>query len=324
MKISFFTCIALSLAFLSPNSSQGAIEAFSTLGISEFGLYHDTGAGMAGAPITAGVDFNLIGATFSSSASADLQSVAGPITSTGILPILSSTGLDTPQASEGLGAPAENTFSKAGTPSVARGDTFGTGAAVAGVPGEVFGASASTVAEVELSIAPNNTNSGRADSAVTSFAAFTLIPTHSIDVVGIFGASKELLADLTPTPPGFSATADISFSISIAESGSPFFSWTPDGLAGGIVGGNEYLDPFSLNDNVSGFPGLTIGSITGSGTFSAGFTLRAGQPYSFTIDHSSAATATNIAAVVPEPTAFVVWGLLSAAVGIAYRRKSAL
>lgn len=318
--------LVLALTVVIPTQAKAAIEAFSNLSISDFGLFVDTGGGVAGAQIEEGVHFQLVApATFSSNASADLFSVPGGPTSTGVLPNFDpSVGLNTLQASEGAGAPGENVFTNAGVPSVARADTNGSGTVIAGTP-YTFGASAQTVAEVQLSTGMSSTDSGRADSAVTSTANFTIIPMGSLDIVGIFDASRHLIADLTPAPPGIVASADTSFNISVtnAITNATVFEWGPDGsLGGGIVGGTEISDPFDLNGAISGFPGFSNEDLDPLDEFRATLSLDDNTPYSFTIEHSSAVTATTLG-VIPEPTAIVIWSIFSvtAMVGARPRRS---
>lgn len=313
--------IAGLLALQSP--SNAAVEAYANLDISNFAFYNDLGGGVAGTVLTNGVEFNLVGATFSSSASADLSSVPG-VTSTGVLPnVLASVGLDTLQAVQGSGAPGQNVFTPSGVATVARGDTVGSGAVVAGVPNSPNPATAQTVAEVQLPTAINNFDSGRADAAVTSSANFTIIPTGNLSIVGILTASREMITDLTPFPPGFTATADTSFNITVTDiiANQIIFEWSPNGVAGGVTGGVEYLDPFDLNGSQSGFPGFTIAPGRNTGLFSVGLSLVGGTPYSFSIEHSSSATATNFG-VIPEPTTVAIWSLLMAGVCSINRRRS--
>jgi protocatechuate 3,4-dioxygenase beta subunit len=65
--------------------------------------------------------------------------------------------------------------------------------------------------------------------------------------------------------PGFSTAAySVSFSIlNLSGGGTTVFSWSPNGTAGGIVGGTETADPFTLNGTLSlnaPVPGDTLSS----------------------------------------------------------------
>jgi hypothetical protein len=84
-----------------------------------------------------------------------------------------------------------------------------------------------------------------------------------------FNAFKYLQAALTAdaTIPGSSAQATLNVVVTINDAlGNTVFSWAPDGQAGGITGGTETADAFSLNQNIQNvFPGTSPTSTSGLG-----------------------------------------------------------
>jgi hypothetical protein len=304
-------------------SSRAAIMSYSHLKVNDFRFFVDTGGGTPGAPIQQGVHVNIITAATSSAASANVASVAGGPVSTSNFVLGSDTGSDTLQAYEGAGvAPAQNTFSMvnaAGNVPHARADTAGSGVMVAGT-GFAFGAALELVSEVNLSANPTVSDFGKADSSTNNTATFTVVPLVPLNIVATFTGARDLVADLTPFPPGVIASASMSMSLTVDEVGiGKVFEFTPDGVAGGVFGGVQYSDPFTLNGAASTFPGATNSASSAGGLFSAGFTLQPGRAYSFAAVLNTSATAATLG--VPEPTTAGFALTLLAAACIARRRK---
>lgn len=140
-----------------------------------------------------------------------------------------------------------------------------------------------------------NANAGNS-SATTFNVGFTAGPNAVLNFA--FDANALLKAVLT-TPPDyiFPSQADASISVSFAirdnVTGQNVFQWAPDGTAGGITGGTELRDSFSLNTNVAALPGSPgpftyvkgLSNVAGDcqvGTFATGIGLLAGGCFNAT------------------------------------------
>lgn len=117
------------------------------------------------------------------------------------------------------------------------------------------------------------------------------------------------------TSGGLASAANLNMGITIYNSmGATVFNWTPNGAAGGIVGGTELADPFSLNLGIA--QNATFNP--GSGAFSAkSFSLNTGS-YQMNISMTEGASVSS----VPVPAA--VWLLGSGLLGLVgvARRKA--
>ena len=102
------------------------------------------------------------------------------------------------------------------------------------------------------------------------------------------------------TAGGLTASGNSGMTISIWQGSSKLFQWTPDGQSGGIMGGVETLDPFSLNLGI----GSNVTYSPGAGSFSAGTKTFAAGTYSMNINMSNAV---NVSAV-PVPPALPLFG----------------
>ncbi len=308
--------LALPLSLMSPRTAIGAIEAYSFLDIAGFGLYRDLGGGVKGAPITVGVDVALLAPPFfTSSATADVASIPG-IAATAAGSPIPTIGLDTAQAYQGAVPPPPNTFiNLPGDFPHGHSDTIGGGSIIGGTPFP-FGGAGTVAAEGQLKTTFFSTDFATADSAVSSTGSITIIPLVPLSIVGEFTATKEMVADLTPAPPGISSTADTSFTVEITDPSGIIFEWSPDGT-GSVVGGTSFLDPFNLQTSISAVPGGTSTFASIVGVFKAGVSLLPGIAYSFTVEQSAAASVANFN--IPEPASVAVWiGLIA---GVLMRRK---
>jgi hypothetical protein len=322
----------LSLAVLGTaicDRAHAAIEAYANLNIFGFELMEDTDNDMVGdTPITAGDQITVTGASFSSSATADVASVPlSAFTNVNNAPT-ASVGHDTLQAFNGAGAaPAENTFGNfAGVNPFARGDTDGSGSIIAGLA-EATPAMASAVSEVDL--LATMPDAGTASSGASSNGSFSVdfTPGSDLVIVGEFMASRSLLAELIPAALGSTAGADTSFTISLrVVGGAEIFNWSPNGQTAGTMVGDALIltDPFDINGSISAFPGSSSSVDVGPGLFSALFTLQGGVNYSFNISMQTQADATVVPVVsdVPEMSGIVVWGVLALVGGGAARFRS--
>ncbi|WP_161626927.1 PEP-CTERM sorting domain-containing protein [Sulfuricella denitrificans] len=139
-----------------------------------------------------------------------------------------------------------------------------------------------------------------------------------------FTADSNMLTDLTPG--GLAAAANLNMTISINDlfTNTSVFSWAPNGMAGGIVGGIETMDAFDLNHGISQFG--TLGTTTfqpGSGQFSAYSALLGQGFYLMNISMSNSAFVSSGGlpiSAVPEPTALWLLGIGSLAFFISRRK----
>lgn len=132
---------------------------------------------------------------------------------------------------------------------------------------------------------------------------------------------------------GSSANAELNVIITITDdNGGTVFSWSPDGQAGGITGGTENLDPFSLNDSLevssagaslsNGVaPTGLVGGSAGFGMFSASTDTLSAGTYTISLDMSSLINVTTTAQV-PNPGVLGLMGLGLAGLGFSRRRKA--
>jgi hypothetical protein len=187
---------------------------------------------ITGITLTPGRAGNLtFGASASSSLTlADLTSVAGTVSDT--------KPLDAVLACQGPGCAAlmQNDFREHG-PHLAQSDAL--------IAMNLAGAKNDAL--VNLS----NTDEGEALSTNAIERSFTI---NGLDTITVsFTADPLLKATLHKNAgPGSSAEATIAVSITIRDSlGTGVFLWEPDGAAGGIMGGNELADPFSLNRTIT-------------------------------------------------------------------------
>jgi len=123
------------------------------------------------------------------------------------------------------------------------------------------------------------------------------------------------------------ARGTLGFSITLARAsdGAVVFNWTPDGMAGGITGGSESADPFSLNLTLSAFAGqdFTYSGAYGDdsfGSFAASTDTLAAGVYTLSLFMNEKTDVVRVAAVPePETYALMLGGL--GLVGFIARRR---
>lgn len=140
----------------------------------------------------------------------------------------------------------------------------------------------------------------------------TFFVSNPTSVALSFTANSSMLASLTPG--GLVAAANVNFTIDINDlfTNASVFSWAPNGVLDGIVGGAETLDVFNLNQGITQFG--TLGTATFpliSGNFAAKSGLLGSGLYLMNISMSNSAFVSSggLANGVPEPSALFLMGI---------------
>jgi hypothetical protein len=168
-------------------------------------------------------------------------------------------------------------------------------------------------------------NSTAGNSSASAFSTSFVVGTPGTTLNFRFDADPYLKAYLTANALGGSqAEGSLSLNFNIIDSnGRQVFNWVPDGVAGGLIGGTENADAFSLNTSLTaltGNPGpllynpqsCAIGSLA-TGCFNATTDALAPGVYSLNLSMRENVNLQS-ASAVPEPASAV---LLLAGLGLA-------
>lgn len=170
-------------------------------------------------------------------------------------------------------------------------------------------------------IAPPGPYGGASSTAFASgngaaFGTNTWVGTFSVtnptSVAFSFTALSGMLADLTPG--GLVAAANLNMTIDISDllTSTPVFSWAPNGILDGILGGTETLDAFDLNQGVSQFGSLGTATFPlVSGQFAANSTSLGSGFYlvNISVSNSASVSSGGLPNGVPEPSALFLMGI---------------
>jgi hypothetical protein len=209
------------------------------------------------------------------------------------------------------------------TTNTAAADANEHGSPISGVPAAGGGtlATPANIGNSALAQIASGTVAGSSNSTNGFTAQFSFIADVTGAIQVRMNASAYLEAFASPTF-GTSANAAISNSFTLTDVTNPLatvlvFAWAPDGAGGGIIGGTQQLDPFSLNANVGALGpagGQQIGNTVFGATRGAFLTgnfqattpiLIAGHTYTVAANNGAQAQAQNAA---PEPGSLFLLG----------------
>jgi hypothetical protein len=242
---------------------------------------------------------------------------------------------DAPVATRGAPAPANNLFSAQGQ--------LGTAYAVgdAWIPFRQASGDAFTqaIGISEANIPGVGSGSAFANNSSATTLSVNLVISAADTLTFAFDAAMYLNAFLDGPPSFFpsQALAGLTGNINIFNNntGLTVFNWSPDGAAGGISGGVETLDPWSLNATIArnfAAPGNSTYDPLGNGApnglpsgpafgaYAATTNVLSAGSYTLNLSMTNTANVTR----VPEPATLGLIGLaLAGLAGVVRRRHSA-
>lgn len=170
-----------------------------------------------------------------------------------------------------------------------------------------------------VSLTPGGTGTAQSNVNLTSTFLIDVSDPGTIFTVA-FDADAFYRTMLAPFGSSGTANAAYSWTINVLDSGgNTVFDWSPDGLAGGIIGGTEVSDVFDLSQGAGiNFGGLNFFK-SNTGSFEAKTDAFSAGLYSLTIQHNANADATLR---VPEPGALSLLALGLLGLGFVSRRRN--
>ena len=153
---------------------------------------------------------------------------------------------------------------------------------------------------------------------INTMSGSLYVPTSTVMTFNFF-ATPNLEATLASG--GQWAAANMAMTVTLSQGSQTIFSWAPNGVAGGVNGGIESMDPFNLNISLARLTNGTSPYNPGTGQFQAKTNVLGSGVYNLNISMSNTAQAQT----VPVPAAVWLFGSgFIALVGVARRRyKSA-
>lgn len=239
----------------------------------------------------------------------------------------------TEQSSLGVGYTANTEYTGAVPGNFAGGSTSINGVAITNAPFSGLGATA--ISDAVVSLQPQGSGNVTSNTGTTFAYQFDLASASTVSIE--FDADQFLRALLVGNPIlSGTASASTGWSMTIAKTcigftpppgevcngaGSSVFNWAPNGQAGGISGGTETLDPFSLNRGVTASANFInedlISPVTGS--FAARTNELGAGRYTMTILQTARANATI---EVPEPGSLALVGVSLLGLAAVGRRRA--
>ena len=215
----------------------------------------------------------------------------------------------------------------------AGGSTSISGSAITNAPFNGLGANA--IADSVVSLQPQGSGNVTSNTGTTFAYQFDLTAASQINIT--FRADQFLRALLQGSPIiAGNATATTSWLMTIAKTcvgfvavvgnpclnpGNSIFTWSPNGEAGGITGGVETADPFSLNRGVTASMGFLEEDVIApvDGSFAAITNLLGAGRYTMTVGQTTTARARI---EVPEPGTLALVGLSLVGLAAVGRRRA--